>query len=389
MENQIQLLLNSEKNIESVNEEINTKIELKTAYSEIMEYGVNDAINASTVFDNERQGTPKYRIYGRIEYISLLNRLRLAYSELKDFFVPQNISSKTLLNSFKFWLVKPSTGNTVSLGDNLYKRCFDVIATPENIEIFPAGFSKNIFGDQIYTIQVNIDIDLTNAYDSFDFPITEVYLYALYQPRYQTETVQGIKWLTSTIGLYSNVITDIYTENRTLNIGDLLEPTTISGNVNDIVEYDKNNFIQRLSSEQRYIITTPYTDNTTTKYLQWEYNPLIPIKLRYLSNDLYEANTGSTYYRTLNLIPDYATDIGGGSYVWRTILPEGYIDPLTGDGNNVPFVNKRRYFFKQITFNVSPNLLHPNTYSVFNDMNYTKNANTNDIKPTNTGTPCD
>jgi hypothetical protein len=100
-------------------------------------------------------------------------------------------------------------------------------------------------------------------------------------------------------------------------------------------------------------------------------------------------------------IPDYAKlIIGDGKYVWRDILPQGYIDPITNEGVDYPFLNKRRYLFEPITFDVPPNLRreddlkHQNTLNVFNEIEYYRYATLLDITPEteddldNIGKPC-
>ena len=100
-------------------------------------------------------------------------------------------------------------------------------------------------------------------------------------------------------------------------------------------------------------------------------------------------------------IPDYAIMLeSSGKYIWREILPQGYIDPLTGEGVDYPFFNKRRYLFAPIILDVYPNLSieswekNQNTINVFNEISYSKNAteiNTtpiNDEQLNNIGKPC-
>lgn len=551
MDNQIRLLLNSEKNIESVNSDINTIIELNTAYSEIREYNLNNAVNSSIVFESERQNTPIYRIYGRIDYIALLNGLKSNYVGFQDFFLPQSGNCKTLLNSFKFWLVRPSSLTTRSLGHDIFVRHYDVIAKPENIEIYTVGFGTNIFGEQTYGYNLNIDIDISDYYDIFGFPVTELFLYAQYLPNTtQLESLRATTWDNFGIPSKINVQSINSDINETLNYDG-------STDITDIVQYDSDKYQIEQLVEQVHYINTPvsahgtvtfsydvtahaniidiihgdsatsllyvqysmdsgntwvsinnveahadilninvssqitgtftvtstiqgfngvrvrildiYTiigsagtsnatgngyirvdsilmDNNSTvnilcnnKYILngetatlvcditpppsnpvipdirlssigldnsgimisenygvpnnndviWKYNPFIPLKLRYLANELNEVNTGSTYYTTLNTIPAHATNIGNNNYVWRNILPEGYIDPLTGDGNDIPFINKKRYFFETITLSISPDMDDTFTYNIFDEIEYTKNSTEINVKPIDTGTPCD
>jgi len=87
-------------------------------------------------------------------------------------------------------------------------------------------------------------------------------------------------------------------------------------------------------------------------------------------------------------IPDYATLIlNKGKWVWRDILPQGYIDPITNNGVDYPFFNKRRYLFEPIVFDVIPNLdldeefEHENTQTVFNEIEFSPYAGQIDETP--------
>ena len=167
----------------------------------------------------------------------------------------------------------------------------------------------------------------------------------------------------------------------------------------DLIEYQKEEFYQAQLEQQIFYIRTPYQDNGT-KWLEWSYNPFIPFKLRYFSDELNQANTGSTSYDIVNSIPEYATKLDdNGNYVWRDINPQGYIEPLTGVGVDYPFFNKKRYLFSPIIFDIIPNLnedsilKHPNTLNVFNEIEYSKNATNLYIIPTkddlnNINKPC-
>jgi len=82
-------------------------------------------------------------------------------------------------------LVKPSfsgyTQLTTISGINQYIRYFDVIGKPNNIELYTAGFSNNVFNDQDIAFNLNIDIDVTDYRDNFNFLLTDLYLYLQYK----------------------------------------------------------------------------------------------------------------------------------------------------------------------------------------------------------------
>ena len=129
-----------------------------------------------------------------------------------------------------------------------------------------------------------------------------------------------------------------------LNIGDYVQTSTHK--FGNIIEYSKSNFYQNQLFQQEFYIETPYLDGVTPKSLIWKYNPFIPIRLRYFTSDIYYANTGSSSYDLVMSIPPYATQLdNNGNFVWKSISPEGYFDPLTGLGTDNPFINGKRYLF--------------------------------------------
>jgi hypothetical protein len=547
MDKQIQILLGSQKNINSVNVDTFEKFSLFNDVSEITEYNINEEINATDQFNIEREKNQIYRIYGRIEWMSLLNGLTSNYKYFEDFFTPEyDNSSKNITNSFNFYLVRPAetgytkingessqtiiidenftnwisstpsdypigwtvsvgagsyveqtstnqakfnlgnqtinlitlskeippiSGNlvietnvsiepnlvigtdlfTISLwsGTNLiqsfqtlsesqgykryeyltasstpvtkitisansfdksiymdyfkinnsqnineisgYTRSFQVIATPNDFEIFPVGFTSNIFGEQIYGFNFKKDFDVSTYFDNFQFPNTEVFLYAQYKCIINGNNVNEIlkytKWNTNGTIEINELIPTL------LNIGEYVK-TNVNDNICDIIEYNKENYTQSFFTGQTFYITTQckLANNSPTDII-WKYNPFIPIRLRYLGNELYDANTGSTTYDIVSSIPEYATKMDeNGNYVWREILPEGYVDPLTGMGVDHPFLNGRRYVFTSLILSISPDLNDYVTKTVFNEIWYTKNIGSKNIVPRNDldkiGKPC-
>ena len=195
MDRLVEILLGSQKNSKSINVDNYERIELFNNVSELTEYDVFDRVNATEVFDNERENNANYRIYGRIEYMSMLNNLKIGYTSFSDFYKPQTSSNRyDILNSFQFYLVRPAssgytkiTGSlssssssttateTVESGD--YIRYFQVVATPNDFELYPVGFSNNVYGEQTYAFNFNRDFDVNQYFDRFGFPLTELFYF--------------------------------------------------------------------------------------------------------------------------------------------------------------------------------------------------------------------
>ena len=381
----MQILLNSNKNINSINVDTYQRLQLENKQTLITEYNINNVLSATEIFDAEREASNVYRIYGRIEYLSLLNGLSSQYTSLSNFFLPQvTVNSKTILNSFAFYLVKPGTNYGTFIGNtSQYVRYFDVIATPNDFEIYNAGFSKNVYKEQTYAFSINRDIDIGIYSDNFGFPLTELFLFAVYLPNVNgnqyTESLYRTAWDASG----SPNKQPIYQTNY--NVGDRI--------YGDLINYDNQSFTQTQITGQTYYIETPYRDDSNyVQSLEWEYNPFISLPLRYFSSSLNQANTGTTVYEQAGTIPYYAVSIGDGNYVWREILPQGYFDPASNLGVDYPFVNQKRYLFSSLILSISPSLLpNTNTKNVFEYIKFPDPTSLN-ISPNsdlaNIGMPC-
>jgi len=307
MDKKIEILLGNQKNINSINTDSYDKIELSSNKSEIMEFAINDIVDSTLVFDNERQDNPIYRIYGRIEWMSLLNGIKQGHNDLEDFFNPiYTGNSKNILNSFQFYLVAPhptdSYGSIVGTAGTQRIRSFIVIAGMDDIEIYNAGFSNNVYGEQVYSFSFKSDIDVSNLFDYFGFPVTELFLYAQYiKSSNIVEQMSRTTWTSYGVKSKNNTFTT-----KDLNVGDDVEDYNGS-NIHDIIEYQREDFYQQQLEEQFFYIRTRYNDGGN-KWLEWKYNPFIPFRLRYLSDDLDSTKASQVIENTttLDVIPIYS-----------------------------------------------------------------------------------
>lgn len=571
MDRVVEILLGSYKNSKSIDVDNFERVALFNNTSELTEYDVYSKLSSSEVIDEEREANPNYRIYGRIEYMSMLNGLKNNYTSFKDFYSPQNSSSYNILNSFDFYLVKPAvsgytkiTGSTTTsssggviayyildekfdnwvsasptdyplgwqasasidsyleqtpsnqakfyfdnqfifgtpsniigmgidvssasgeiiietnisttaydsntdsmsvlltsnghlvksvnlfsggtgykklkvdipvasgitrvgiignssnkaiyldylkvyktggtntitttttTGVNNYIRYFEVIATPRDFELYPVGYSNNVYGEQTYAFSFNRDFDVSQYFDNFGFPLTELFLFPYYIKKTNgnnvTEVMSGTTWnVDGTVNKFLFPSVPVIT----LNYGDYVKIST-GTRIGDLIEYDKGEFVQTQVMPQTFYIKTQCKDEDNQSInLIWKYNPFIPFRLRYFANELNAVNSGSTSYDDLISKPDYATLIDNdGNYVWRDILPQGYKDPLTGIGVDYPFLNKRRYLFSQIVFSIVPDLSDYYTSKTFSKIWFSRYATNLDVNMDtsddlkNAGKPC-
>ena len=359
-----QIQLSQYKYVDATNQDTYATITFDSTKETLLEYDVKNIIDVTQVYETERQFSNTYRFYGEVEYLSPLNRMITNYSGLTDFFTifPLSATTKSVLTDFKFYLLAPTTAYTAlvtgTTGGTFIKD-YEVISELSNFEIYQAGYSLNVYGELQYAWDFNKDFDISGRYDGLTFPLTDLYLYAQYQPQINgngdSETMSG-KTYDSTGG---TVITGISA--TTLTIGDVVE--------GDVIEWNKLYYTQETINEQEYYITTPYDDSGGTTGLVWRYSPIIPLNIRVFEDDLQQANISGTSYADSIAIPYYATKIDDdGNYVWRYLQDKGFFDPLTGEGTSFPFVNKKHYVFNNIILPVKPDLTDTNTYNVFTEI---------------------
>lgn len=378
----MEILLNNKRNIKSINVDSFNKIELNNSISPIMEYDRKNMLSASEIFDIEREENAIYRIYGKIEYLSMLNYLKNYNPIFSDLFYPTKTgySYNTLINTFDFYLVRPYIYTKFNNDNIKYVRNFQVIATPYDFEIYNAAYSTNIFNEQIFAFNFNKSFNVSELYDEFNFPVTELFLYVRYKPKIISfnsltnisESLHRIDWNFNT-GNHNNPSEVANSTTGQLSFGDLV--------YGDVIEYGKTEFIISEFENQIYSITTPIANTFGTKYnLKFNYKPFIPLKLRCFSNELYKENINSSIYDVVNSIPSYATPLdNNGNYVWRRILPQGYFDPVTNEGVDYPFINKKRYLYENIILDVVPDMSDSTTNSFFYNIVYPESIIDNSI----------
>jgi hypothetical protein len=365
MDKNLEILLGSDKNVNSTTIDTYDQITLDKKSANIVQYDISNVLSVAKVYEQERENTEKYRIYGELEWFSMLNGLKTNYDKLNDFFLPyyDGYSYKDIYSSIDLYLVRPASGfKRLSTNYQYYRRDFEVIATPDQFELHDAGYSKNLFYNKKHIYTINTDIDVTNFRDSFGYPPTELFIYAQYNRGTngvgKSETVKSTDWSTITQSAYTKAFSS-----QTLEIGDIIE--------GDKIEESYSEYKYEQIEQQIHYISTSYVDTDDKEQsLSWKYNPFIPLRLRYFSNEISRGNESSTAYDQKEGIPDYASNVGDDNYIWREILQQGYIDPLSGEGVDYPFLNGNRYLFTSSILDIPPDLSDTNTAEVFDQINF-------------------
>jgi hypothetical protein len=358
--------LGSAKNLNAVNVDQYTNLELTHSPKELLSYNESNVISVAELFNTERQESESYRIYGKIDFLSVINGLKKNYKVVSDFFTPPRLGeelsgvTKSLPFCFDMYLCYPASANT-EINSTTFIRNYVVATKLANGEVYKSGFGRNVYFNYTYSFNFNNDFNLEGLRDSFGKPITELYLHFVYKT---TTNGFGSSELLYRKDWAGTVLPVTYT---TYNVGDII--------VGDKVTYEKANFTESLEERMTYFTYFPYS--SLAFYLVFKYNPFIPIKIRDFGDEIITANISGGTENDLN-IPSYALPIDSrGNYIWKDILPNGYIDPITGNGVNFPFVNKRHYVFTTQVLSLIPDMSDLFTSAIFNDIKFPSNTNLN------------
>lgn len=375
MDYKITKQLDENKNVNSVNRDFYTNLLFNREVKELTEDDVTHYLNSSEQFDIERQNSNKYFIYGGLEFFSILNGIKENYLLFKDFFnkfnLLENESTKTIFNSFNFYLLKPLSYESEkdnyeflyeSEGNEYYVRKFEVVAKNSDFIINNQAFANNIFNDEKYSYLINKDIVIENNLDWFGKPITELYILSMYKKSYEgsedkDEDIQVQEFISgSTININFNSID-----------GDTIDYEI--GNIvyGDVVIWNKETYTETKFIDKEIKIITNYEEVdgmfTNNERIIWKYNPLFPIRIDYLANEYKIENISGT---TEVNIPDYAIELDNkGNYIWRDKLDKGFIDNLYNIGVDYPFVNGKHYVYSNHIIKLVPDLSDSFTHTKF------------------------
>lgn len=369
MDKKYKIRLGETKSVNSINTDTNINLKLSKSDKQIINFNEQRFIDVSNLFDQERQNSNRYRIFGRIDYLSIMNNINADYYELDDFFRIKSSTEdlRNITDDFNIYLTKPVppegyklsnddlSGGFTEINNNNHIRSFEVVSKLDMTDYIKLGFNVNSFNEQQYGFVFNEIFDSTNNVDGLGFPLNEYYLYFQYKPktngngddeviRYSDFDVNGNTTLANL---------DV----SSLNLGDII--------YGDIIEYNEAKFNQSISQNQEYKVDIPYENGI----IRLKYNPFIPIKLQYFSNEINNVSINSTINEEIQSIPDYAKQINN-SFIWKDFIDKGFIDPLTNEGVNYPFINNTHYVFNNIVLSVTPDLSNNNTLTVFNDIRY-------------------
>jgi len=234
----------------------------------------------------------------------------------------------------------------------------NIMLDKNNYEIYPLAFSKTIFNDQNYQISITEDIDVGGLTDNLGRPLSELYLTFIKKDSGVFGNVQSGFDLELIEGSLTN--TDLSNVRRMHDGTTLPVPThpplpgetAINSSMNlfygDVVEYNEyeqkefvlSDVLHRFNTINRETSgpTPPASGPRREGYL---YKPHHKIKIREFSLYIEQGDQFTAG------IPDYATDLGDGRYLWRDLLDIGIFDG-EGDFLDYPFTNGVHYIHSNI-----------------------------------------
>lgn len=370
----MKVILPNERFVNAQEKTVVTGVDLSNEFIDINNDEEIQDVNLSDYFQYERELSKTYKVYGKIDYSSILNNLKLNYFVKSDFFQRHtNNASKNIMNSFDVYLVKKAEIFDKIQDKFIYQ--YEVLLTPDQIDIYPCSFSRNIFHEQIYLYNVKQDIDISNLTDGFNKEITSLYFYFKYKNinPFKREQLYSKLYVSDNndITFSKNEITEVEYE-----VGDLI--------YGELVEYEKNSFDEKILDEQTHFIDLQYSNISR---ITFKYNPFIEIKLREYSDNINFANIKM---KDIIDIPKYAKKIDdNGNYIWKELLDYGFIDPVSENGFDFPFLNGKHYVFNNLGLYVVPEMNDTRTAEFFKEIKINSyNTDLFKINPLNIIDPC-
>ena len=249
---------------------------------------------------------------------------------------------------------------------------------PNDYEIYETGFAKNAYGDPLYQIVFNEEIDVSGLEDNLGRPVSELYLtfikkgassdstgtFTSIQSGFNMENYSGNVNTTTPEGLAVSNIRKMHTATATeagFTSHTPIEngiPDNMTSFYGDIVEYSKyeakETILQKISHRFNTLnreLTGPdsitvnasaATQSITiggTRNEGYIYEPHYLMQIREFSNYVEQGDS------TTVDIPTYAVNLGDGRFLWRDLLPIGYNDgQLTT--LDYPYLNNSHYFYQ-------------------------------------------
>ena len=148
-------------------EDLTLNLSLKTNFNDLNEFNNSKLVSLTELFNEERNKSSKYRIYGNINCVSFLTNKKTTQTGITDFFNDDykqtgfNLEDYFDLKIFKQTINQYTAFNT----DDTYIENLSAITVDSTYKLSFFGFSKNIYNEQIYNFK--FDTISLNPYELY------------------------------------------------------------------------------------------------------------------------------------------------------------------------------------------------------------------------------
>lgn len=298
-----------------------------------------------------------------------VKRIGLDNGDLKKFYFCIDLDPTSIIIGADSRMTKITNGIPCQYYFRKFKKIktkSDPVIQTDDYEVYNLGFSENIYADPIEQFVFNEDVDISELTDNLGRPLSELYLTII-----KTDSLNIFTNVSS--GIEVPFITELNTGNINTHLKDIPVIQKIH-NVNsapsetfnalelnvdvdnpdfygDVIEYNLTTVEEIVLSDIYYRFSTINRETTGNNVVA---GPR-PEGYYYKAHNLIKIRNYSSYVEEGDIntvgIPDYATDLGDGRYLWRALLNIGATD-LKEDYVNYPFLNNAHYMYNNYCFDI-------------------------------------
>lgn len=292
------ILLPSKRYIDAEDVDILINIPTITQNKNINKEQINTTLSQEEQYEKEKEESNIYRLTGSINFLSPLVHKKQVIETVRDLFDNVTDSNRNVFtNMFRVYVCGFKEKKIVNEENQWFQDVYEVLTNTEDFEIYNAAYSKNIFGEQIYNFNVNIDFETTG---------TTLYYY--FATSLEGEKIKGDEILGKIFDINGNPVSfgDFYIEER--------QATGTTGTTNYIeirpTEEDPYDIENKPFSPFEGIYTLSNISGSTGEILTlyYDYKKFIPIKLK-------ELNVNNNNFERLNFL-----FTNGTHYVYDNIV---------------------------------------------------------------------
>jgi len=243
-----------------------------------------------------------------------------------------------------------------------YIKTLEVVDVINNID--DCGFSINAYNEQIKTFTTQNDINLDNAFDNVNEPLTNLYFGII--KKYDANSIE-----------FTDLESHFNTFIDSLAVNDGLELLSNVKNTPNIVLKKGDIFYHSLCEYSQEDLTETELQHINHRFIYnnliFNYNPFSKLVIKLKSSYIEDADIN-------NQIPSYSVySRQRDKYIWRDILSIGVSDE---DGNviNHPYLNGAYYVYANINFFLKTEKNKTPKYNLnVNDLNNSGNSDVSEI----------